>query len=202
MKNIIKVLKARDINGGKVLEVGCGAGFLSRKLGEHFPSLNILAIDISPELIRWARKRAKTPNVRFETMDFLRIRGAFDVVIAMEVLPVIGDLEEKFLEKFRDVTKPGGLLIITHLRPGVYTKFYKKFWDTFKIGRINAVHPDEFIKKVEKWGFSGYYYSLDYLEGKYIVVMRRGGRVDEGARFEIAYPRKRGSWVRIPPPPP
>ncbi len=202
VKGIFHILKNSGIKKGKLLEVGCGAGFLARKLGVHFPSLNILAIDISPELINWAKRRKNPPNVNFMVQDFLNFEGEFDVVISMEVMPVIGGLGDKFLDQFAKVTKPGGLLILTHLRPNIYTRLYRKFWKAFRIGEIVGEHPEEFLKKVEKRGFSGYYYSLDYLEGKYMVVMRRGGRVDEGARFEIAYPRKRGSWVRIPPPPP
>ncbi len=190
VKSFIKILKESGLKRGKLLEVGCGAGFLSRRIGKLFPQFDILAIDLSPELISWATRRNKLPNVRFECKDFLQIEGKFDVIMMMEVLPVVGDHHKKFVEKMHILLNDGGLGIVTHLRPGFYPDFFKNLWRFMKVGEIISTEPESFLKMVEIYGFSAYYYSLDYLEGKYIVVMRRGGRVDEGARFEIAYPRK------------
>ncbi len=170
--------------------MGCGAGFLSRRIGKLFPQFDILSIDLSPELISWAKRKNKLPNVRFECKDFLEIEGKFDVIIMMEVLPVVGRYHEEFIEKMRDLLDEGGIGIVTHLKPGIYTNIYSRLWKLMKVGKIVSKEPESFLTMVEIYGFSAYYYSLDYLEGKYIVVMRRGGRVDEGARFEIAYPHK------------
>lgn len=190
IKSFINILKESGLKRGKLLEVGCGAGFLSRRIGKLFPQFDILAIDLSPELIDWATRRNNLSNVKFEYKDFLEVEGKYDVIIMMEVLPVIGGYHEKFIGKMYALLNDGGLGIVTHLRPSLYSDFFRKLWMVMKVGEIISIEPESFLKTVEIYGFSAYYYSLDYLEGKYIVVMRRGGRVDEGARFEIAYPRK------------
>ncbi len=163
----------------KILDVGCGAGFLSRKIGFYFHEFEVTGVDLSEALINWARKKNSFPNVEFISQDFLKIEGEYDLIVSMEVLPVIGSrMQEIFVEKMSALLREGGYAIVTHLRPSVYSKLYKKYWEVLKIGEIHAIEPEEFIKMVEIYNFSGYYYALDYLEGKYIVVMRRGGRVD------------------------
>ncbi len=190
VRSFIEILKIIGKRGGRILEVGCGAGFLSRRIGKFFPEFEVLGVDISCELINWAKNKNSLPNVRFECKNFLEVQERYDVIVMMEVFPVLGENHERFIKKMYALLNEGGLGIVTHLRPALYSKFFRKLWGLMKVGEITSVEPEDFLKMVEINGFSAYYYSLDYLEGKYIVVMRRGGRVDEGARFEIAYPRK------------
>jgi arsenite methyltransferase len=49
-----------------VLDVGCGAGWLSSLLAEHIPEGRVVGIDVSDEMIRHARRRnANLENVMF-----------------------------------------------------------------------------------------------------------------------------------------
>ena len=73
-----------------VLDVGCGAGWLSRLLAEHVPEGRVVGIDVSDEMIRHARRRnADLENVMlvvgeaeqipwdaalFHARDFRRVR--------------------------------------------------------------------------------------------------------------------------------
>ena len=50
------------------LEIGCGTGAFARLLAQR--SQNVLAVDLSPEMIRIARERsAQFPNIEFELAD-------------------------------------------------------------------------------------------------------------------------------------
>ncbi|PHJ38216.1 hypothetical protein P378_10315 [Desulforamulus profundi] len=40
----------------EILEIGCGTGFLTELLAREFPRANILALDISPRMIKVAKK--------------------------------------------------------------------------------------------------------------------------------------------------
>ncbi|GEM_PF-729618 len=179
LRAFIREISNLGLKNARVLDAGCGAGFLSKKIGLYFPHFEITGVDISEPLVRWARSRNNLPNVRFVSQDFLKVEGEYDLIVSMEVLPVVGSrMQEVFVGKMASLLKGGGYAILTHLRPSVYSELYRKYWKVLKIGEIHAIEPTDFLKMVEIYDFSGYYYALDYLEGKYMVVMRRGGRVD------------------------
>ncbi len=58
-----------------ILELGCGTGFLTRKLSDRFPRATIDAIDLSPEMIRLARETLPALPVRWQVADMNRWRG-------------------------------------------------------------------------------------------------------------------------------
>jgi 2-polyprenyl-3-methyl-5-hydroxy-6-metoxy-1,4-benzoquinol methylase len=97
--------------GKKTLEIGCGTGLFTRIFAES--GAQILAVDISPELIEIA-KRFDFPkkNVDFRAVPFednsLNNDGPFDAVIGSSVLH---HLEVKpALQRMFELLKPGGIL--------------------------------------------------------------------------------------------
>ena len=97
------------------LDVGCGTGAFSRKLAAR--SQNVLAIDLSPQMIRVARERAhKFANIDFRiaevmAMDFPEAR--FDCVTTIATLHHL-PLREVLL-KLKQALKPAGVLIVLDL---------------------------------------------------------------------------------------
>src|SRR5436853_1621333 len=74
--------------GTKVIELGCGPGFYSRKLAQRFPQLVVLGVDRSESQLRSARQRASAKNVAncfFQQVNALSLQfedASFDVLIA------------------------------------------------------------------------------------------------------------------------
>lgn len=110
-----------EVNGPKVLEIGVGTG---KNLPFYADNLQVTAVDLSPGMLRRARKkRAKTRNsrkarVRLREMDAQKLEfpdGAFDEVVATFAFcsipdPVLG------LREARRVTRPGGSLnLLEHM---------------------------------------------------------------------------------------
>jgi protein-L-isoaspartate O-methyltransferase len=88
---VVKSLCQRFIApGSAVLEVGCGAGIITKSLGRT--ASRVLAIDISPKNIELAREFASSSNTRFEVVDIvergrdLGKHGPFDVILAAAVI--------------------------------------------------------------------------------------------------------------------
>jgi SAM-dependent methyltransferase len=94
--------------GRRVLEIGCGTGIFT----EHFAATGaeIVAVDISEELIERARARNLPPNVQLVHAPFeaLRADQPFDAVVGSSVLH---HLEvEPALDSIYSLLKPGGLI--------------------------------------------------------------------------------------------
>src|SRR6185503_12745676 len=97
------------------LEIGCGKGEFSRRLAER--SSHVLALDLSPEMIRIARANsADTPNIEFQIADVMTYdlpAAGFDCIASIATLHHL-PLPE-ILGKMKAALKPGGVLLILDL---------------------------------------------------------------------------------------
>jgi SAM-dependent methyltransferase len=97
------------------LEIGCGTGTFARRLAER--SQHVVAVDLSPEMIRLARTHSgHLSNVEFQLTD---IR---DYALAMESFDCIASIAtlhhlpyREMLLKMKAALKPGGVLLILDL---------------------------------------------------------------------------------------
>jgi ubiquinone/menaquinone biosynthesis C-methylase UbiE len=99
----------------EALEVGCGAGAFSRLLAET--SERVLAIDLSPNMIRLAREEsARFSNIDFRVADVLTLElpdNRFDCVATIATLHHMPAAQ--VLPKLKRALKPGGVLLILDL---------------------------------------------------------------------------------------
>ncbi|HEX4335136.1 MAG TPA: bifunctional 2-polyprenyl-6-hydroxyphenol methylase/3-demethylubiquinol 3-O-methyltransferase UbiG [Polyangiaceae bacterium] len=92
-----------------VLDVGCGAGFLTNHLAKD--GHRVTGVDMSEESLHVARSRDDTGNVQYRRADALALPFApatFDVVCALDVLEHVEDPAHLVAEAAR-VLSPGGL---------------------------------------------------------------------------------------------
>ena len=108
-------------SGIKVVELGCGPGFYSRKLAQRFPQIAVTGVDRSENQVRSARQRAAAQNVNnclFERVNALALPSldnSFDVLIASRIFTVLPDHRRAVAEMFR-VLKAGGRCFIAEPR--------------------------------------------------------------------------------------
>jgi 2-polyprenyl-6-hydroxyphenyl methylase/3-demethylubiquinone-9 3-methyltransferase len=92
-----------------VLDVACGAGFLSNALAKA--GLSVTGIDLSVESLEVARRLDSTSQVRYLEMDARKLSfpdASFDVVCAMDFLEHV-EHPELLIQEMARVLKPGGL---------------------------------------------------------------------------------------------
>ncbi len=99
----------------QILEIGCGTGKFSRLLAQR--AEKVLAIDLSPQMIRLAQERSKLyPNIDFVRGDVMAYQfpdNQFDCVATLTTihhLPI-----ETILRRIRKALKPGGILVCLDL---------------------------------------------------------------------------------------
>ena len=99
----------------ETLEIGCGTGSFSRLLAAH--SERVLALDLSPQMIRIARERSgQFQNIDFQVADILSYElpaGRFDCIATVATLHHL-PLEEMLL-KMKDALRVDGLLLVLDL---------------------------------------------------------------------------------------
>lgn len=97
---------------GRILELGCGTGWLSAELSRHG---SVTAVDWSTEAIRVARERH--PGIQFHAANFLEDplpEAGYDLVVSSEVLEHLATQDQRrFVELASRQLTAGGYLIVT-----------------------------------------------------------------------------------------
>lgn len=114
-KHAVEIINARS---GRVLEVGVGTGL---SLPTYRRELEIVGIDLSPEMLQKARERVAAEGLanvaglyEMDAGDLKFPDGSFDTVVAMYVMTVVPE-PEKVMRELARVCRPGGeVLIVNH----------------------------------------------------------------------------------------
>jgi ubiquinone/menaquinone biosynthesis C-methylase UbiE len=97
------------------LEVGCGTGAFARRFAER--ARHVVALDLSPEMIRVARSRfAESSNIEFHVADAMSWEfptAHFDCIASIATLHHLPPRE--MIVKLKAALKPGGVLIVLDL---------------------------------------------------------------------------------------
>lgn len=99
----------------KVLEVGCGPGNITRYLLSKRPDLQIMGIDVAPNMIELAKLNCPTAN--FETMDcrdISFIEDHFNAIVSGFCIPYLSSNDcKQFLKDSTNLLKPKGLIYLS-----------------------------------------------------------------------------------------
>lgn len=98
-----------DLNGKRVLDLGCGKGRFARVLLERYPQVQLAALDLSEAMLHFVPDASWPISATMTTVPFRD--GSFDCVYATESLEHAVQIDEAVREMCR-VLKPGGKLVI------------------------------------------------------------------------------------------
>ncbi len=81
----LELMKIGDLNGCRILDIGCSIGYFAEYLQEHNIICQYTGIDIVPEAIQIARK--KFPDMKFECLDITQesLETTYDYVLVSAV---------------------------------------------------------------------------------------------------------------------
>lgn len=90
-KNIARTLTGflPDLSAPRILEIGCGTGFLTRHLFEKYPQGEFDITDVSPDMVSFCRGHLQHKNARFFTADANddgHFTNAYDVIVSAMAL--------------------------------------------------------------------------------------------------------------------
>lgn len=108
----VKMLSSHLRPGMTVLELGCGTGYFTQELARS--GADVVAIDVSPELLEIARSNCSAPNVRYQIENAYALsypEAVFDSVVGSSVLHHL-EIAAALRNIYR-VLKPGGTIYFT-----------------------------------------------------------------------------------------
>jgi 2-polyprenyl-3-methyl-5-hydroxy-6-metoxy-1,4-benzoquinol methylase len=132
--HILKAIYDNKIVYPRILELGCGTGWLASMLGNIGPTTGI---ELSPVAIEKAKSRF--PDVEFICADITQVHEwhqQFNIVVSHEVIEHLND-QIQHLSLAHKVLDKGGILILTTPNHRMFTKF--------------AVPKAEDLQPIENW---------------------------------------------------
>lgn len=103
------------VRGEKILDAGSGTGIFTREFLVR--GADVVGLDISWAMLRWAQTRNEAFSCRMVTADMTLLPFAddvFDKTVSVTALEFIADEKKAVAELFR-VTKPGGFVVVATL---------------------------------------------------------------------------------------
>jgi len=138
-----------------ILDIGCGPGnFLHCQLNWYNGS-NITGLDISEELLNYAKSYYSTCKFIRGSAEVLPFRReSFDIVSALQVIEHLYN-PSAFLEEVYRILKPRGLFLLATPNPnGIAARLLKSKWTGFREDHIALRNPSDWHSAIECCGFS------------------------------------------------
>lgn len=103
-------------SGERVLDIGCGPGFLCAELLEEVgPNGSIVGVDSSVAMLNLAERRChRHPNIEFRQADATALAvddASFNAAVCVQVLEYVPDVRAAVGEMYRAL-RPGGRLVV------------------------------------------------------------------------------------------
>ena len=151
MDEILASLRNLKVQGAEILEVGCGTGWLSLKLGEFG---EVTAVDLGVEIIETAK--AHHPEIDFRSGDIHTLDlpvNFFDAIVTLETFSHVPD-QAAFVRRLSQLLKPRGLLLLTTQNKFVFDRradvvpntSYLRKWVTMN-GLKRLLYPEFSIRR-------------------------------------------------------
>ena len=147
-----------DVRGQRILDAGCGSGYLARLLAEK--GAHVVGVDHSAKLLDVARREeeAKSLGLEFHDGDLAHLpflgAGTFDVVVSNVVMQDVVALDGAFRELHR-VLRPGGRLLFSVTHP-CFERPVPGTWlreppDSERIEEWRGLLLDRYFDRVALW---------------------------------------------------
>ena len=127
-----KIINECRISGGKILEIGCGGGWLSLELARN--GLDVTGLDVSEKRLNIGKQYAERNNVKINYIkadinnyEFKESEN-YDVIVAWDSLHHFINLDI-IMGKLKEILKPDGFLIYMDHK----SNFNRRFMDYLRL---------------------------------------------------------------------
>ncbi|MEO8434605.1 MAG: class I SAM-dependent methyltransferase [Pyrinomonadaceae bacterium] len=179
------------VEGGRVLEIGCGRGVGTEIIFERFGAREVHAFDVDPDMIARARARLggySADRLRIFIGDAAAIEaedGSYDAVFDFGIIHHVPAWQRAVAEVAR-VLKPGGRFFFEEVTKRALDRWlYRTFLEHPKTNRFSA---REFIAELERQGIFVEGNQAEWFFGDFIVGVGRRVSGERIAFKESKYP--------------
>jgi ubiquinone/menaquinone biosynthesis C-methylase UbiE len=141
--------------GGKILDVGCADGTVTKFILERSKADSVIGIDVLPGSMEYAKKRfSKSKKIKFQVADAEKLpfkKEEFDAVFCLDSIEHFFQPEKALREMKRVLKKNGYLVILVHTNSLLFRIIWL-FWENTRGWVWKGTHIQNFnSKKLKKF---------------------------------------------------
>ena len=127
----------------KVLEIGCGTGYVSYYIAEK-TGMQVIGSDLCVPFIEGAKEKYILPNLSFDTLDFntaASLDNKFDYIIGNGILHHLYDNLNTVLVTLKNLLNENGKIIF--MEPNIYNPYVATIFKNNSFRKWANLEPDE-----------------------------------------------------------
>ena len=127
----------------KVLEIGCGTGYVSYYIAEK-TGMQVIGSDLCVPFIEGAKEKYILPNLSFDTLDFnlaASVNSKFDYIIGNGILHHLYDNLNAVLTTLKNLLNENGKIIF--IEPNIYNPYVATIFKNDSFRKWANLEPDE-----------------------------------------------------------
>jgi len=186
-----------DMNGKKILEIGCGEGIEATQLS--YCGADVTCLDISNVSIDVARKRAALEGytIDFRIVNITEVESfgveCFDIVWCNLILHHVVDSLDDVMQKIHCALKPGGMFISRE--PIAYAQWLRNIRNIFSAKRVGEISEEQPFRDSEFLVVSKYFPDIS---NRYYRIFGRVDRITSNLPIIRAFARLDNLLLRLP----
>ncbi|MFN2291632.1 MAG: class I SAM-dependent methyltransferase [Anaerolineae bacterium] len=144
-REAVEKFNLRGLDGGRILDVGCGFGATAIVLAKALPGSEVVGIDLSDPLLEMAIQTVEeaglSGRVTFEKADVQQIPyddDSFDALLNVQMLHIVED-PVAMLDEMERVLAPDGVLFMADIRRSWVGLLDKVFRSALTMEEANAL---------------------------------------------------------------
>jgi malonyl-CoA O-methyltransferase len=143
-----------DNVSGRVLDAGCGTGFISNGLQQRFPTTDIVALDIAHGMLQTARTHHALRCVQADMERLPFAAQSAQWIVSSLALQWVSHLAQ-CLQEWRRVLQADGALFFTTFLPGTLHELQSSWRDVDDAVHVNTfITQDNIIEALHSAGFT------------------------------------------------
>ena len=130
--------------GKKVLEIGCGTGYVAYYIAQKTP-MQVIGSDLCIPFIEGAKENYVLPNLSYDTLDFNKaaatVNNKFDYIIGNGILHHLYYNLDEVLITLKNLLNPDGKIIF--MEPNIYNPYVAAIFKNSMLRKWAKLEPDE-----------------------------------------------------------
>lgn len=166
LNGLSSFFKSLDKEPKSILDVGCGIGIIIPIIRKFFKNANIVSIDTSREMIRYAKK-VYGDMAEFRVENFFEHKGEYDLIVSFYSFCYFS-LEEG-LRKIKSLLREEGRAVIITCGVAPFSYFHRFYISKILREKEYLYNPCDFQKIINgcRWML------IDSVEGSYIISFEK-----------------------------
>lgn len=128
----------------RILEIGCGTGYLTERLRQRFPTAEITAVDLAPGMLEMARRRLKDDSIRWICGDIeeMELTESYDLIVSNAAFQWFNELPQT-IRKLREQLDAGGSLLFSTFGESTFHEMRASFAKATRQLGVNVASPGQ-----------------------------------------------------------